>query len=391
MTHTVLTALALVLAAPAAAQTVPAQVEQLRDSALHDEHAWDITEGLTTEVGQRLAGTEAEARARAWAVAKLKAMGFANVRVESFDMPVWTRGAESAEIVAPFPQKLVVAALGNSASTSPEGITGQVVGFETLADLVAAPDAAVRGKIVFVSHAMPRTQDGSGYGYFGGPRRQGPGIASKKGAIAIVIRSIGTDHHRNPHTGVMSFPEGVKPIPAGALTLPDAEQLQRILKRGRPVTMRLTLVSQTGHGQSGNVIAEVPGRDPSLPPVLAEVLAGTPEPFIQVIFDLEVDRTTAGRACLIGDAAFTARPHIAVGTAKAAEDAWTLAAALDVASGCEVVEALGAWSRQQIALGTAAVARSREAGTRLQNGTWSVGEPLPYGLYRLGDSSLADE
>ena len=268
MTRSILTALALVLAAPAAAETVPAQVAELRDSALQDDYAWDITEGLTTEVGQRLAGTEAEARGRAWAVAKLKAMGFANVRVETFDMPVWTRGAESAEILAPFPQKLVVAALGDSASTPPEGITGQVVGFETVADLIAAPDEAVRGKIVFVSHAMPRTQDGSGYGYFGGPRRQGPGIASKKGAIAIVIRSIGTDHHRNPHTGVMSFPDGVKPIPAGALTLPDAEQLQRILKRGRPVTMRLTLVSQTGQGQSGNVIAEVPGRDPSLPPVL---------------------------------------------------------------------------------------------------------------------------
>jgi hypothetical protein len=268
MTRSILTALALVLAAPAAAQTVAPQVEQLRDSALKDDYAWAITEGLTTEVGQRLAGTEAEARARAWAVARLKAMGFANVRVETFDMPVWTRGAEAAEILAPFPQKLVVAALGNSASTSPEGITGEVVGFDTLADLEAAPDEAVRGKIVFVSHAMPRTQDGSGYGYFGGPRRQGPGIASKKGAIAIVIRSIGTDYHRNPHTGVMSFPDGVKPIPAGALPLPDAEQLQRILKRGRPVTMRLTLVSQTGQGQSGNVIAEVPGRDLSLPPVL---------------------------------------------------------------------------------------------------------------------------
>jgi hypothetical protein len=268
MTRSILTALALVLAAPAAAQTVAPQVEQLRDSALKDDYAWAITEGLTTEVGQRLAGTEAEARARAWAVARLKAMGFANVRVETFDMPVWTRGAEAAEILAPFPQKLVVAALGNSASTSPEGITGEVVGFDTLADLEAAPDEAVRGKIVFVLHAMPRTQDGSGYGYFGGPRRQGPGIASKKGAIAIVIRSIGTDYHRNPHTGVMSFPDGVKPIPAGALPLPDAEQLQRILKRGRPVTMRLTLVSQTGQGQSGNVIAEVPGRDLSLPPVL---------------------------------------------------------------------------------------------------------------------------
>jgi len=268
MTRSILTALALVLAAPAAAQTVAPQVAQLRDSALKDEHAWAITEGLTTEVGQRLAGTEAEARARAWAIAKLKAMGFANVRVETFDMPTWTRGAESAEILAPFPQKLVVAALGNSASTGPEGIIGEVVGFDTLADLQAAPDSAVRGKIVFVSHAMPRTQDGSGYGYFGGARRQGPGIASRKGAIAIVIRSIGTDHHRNPHTGVMSFPDGVKPIPAGALTLPDAEQLQRILKRGRPVTMRLTLVSQTGRGQSGNVIAEVPGLDPKLPPVL---------------------------------------------------------------------------------------------------------------------------
>ena len=265
----------LFTAAPALAQQPPAplppvspQVAGLRDAALQDDIAYDIVERLTTEVGQRLAGTEAEARARDWAFQKLKSLGFSNVHVESFDMPTWIRGPESAEILAPFPQKLVVAALGNSASTPPAGITGEVVGFDSLADLEAAPDAAVRGKIVFVSHAMPRTQDGSGYGFFGGPRRQGPSVASSKGAIAIVIRSIGTDYHRNPHTGVMTFAEGVKPIPAGALPLPDAEQLQRILKRGNPVTMRLILVSQTGHGQSGNVIAEVPGRDPKLPPVL---------------------------------------------------------------------------------------------------------------------------
>jgi hypothetical protein len=275
MIRTILAALLLSASVPAASQSSPTSfppvdptVAALRDAALHDQYAWNITEGLTTEVGQRLAGTEAEARGREWAVAKLKALGFSNVRVEPFDMPTWTRGPESVEILAPFPQKLAVAALGNSASTPPAGITGEVVGFDTLAALEAAPDAAVRGKIVFVSHAMPRTMDGSGYGFFGGPRRQGPSIASSKGAIAIVIRSIGTDYHRNPHTGVMSFAEGVKPIPAGALPLPDAEQLQRILKRGKPVTMRLTLVSQTGRGQSGNVIAEVPGRDPSLPPVL---------------------------------------------------------------------------------------------------------------------------
>jgi carboxypeptidase Q len=274
MNRSLLTAALLASATVASAQPqrpavhVDPKVAALRDAALKDDYAWDITEGLTTEVGQRLAGTEAEARARAWGVAKLRSLGFSNVRVETFDMPIWTRGPESAQILAPFPQKLVVAALGNSASTPPEGITGEVVGFDSVAALEAAPDSLVRGKIVFVSHAMPRTMDGSGYGYFGGPRRQGPTIASRKGAIAIVIRSIGTDYHRNPHTGAMAFAEGVRPIPAGALPLPDAEQLQRILKRGKPVTMRLVLMSQTGRGQSGNVIAEVPGRDPSLPPIV---------------------------------------------------------------------------------------------------------------------------
>jgi hypothetical protein len=269
MTRSIVAAFLLASASPALSQTAPQQVIQLRDAALKDDHAWDIVEGLTTEVGQRMAGTEAEARARDWAVRKLKALGFSNVRIEPFAMPVWTRGPESAQILAPYPQKLVVAALGNSASTGPQGITGEVVGFDTLAELEAAPDDLVRGKIAFVSHAMPRTQDGSSYGAFRGPRSRGPSLASRKGALAIVIRSIGTDHHRNPHAGVMSFEEGVKPIPAGALSIPDAEQLQRILRHAKgPVTMHLTLVSQVTQGQSGNVIAEVVGRDPKALPIL---------------------------------------------------------------------------------------------------------------------------
>jgi len=245
-------------------------VAGLRDQALENDHyAWDIVEGLTTEVGQRLAATEAEARARDWAVRKLKALGFSNVHVEPFDMPVWTRGAESAEIVSPFPQKLVIAALGYSGSTGPEGLTGQIVYFDSVDSLRLAPDSAVRGKIVFIDHHMMPTQDGSGYGQFGAPRRQGPTIASKKGALGIVIRSIGTDHHRNPHTGVQYFTDGATPIPAGALTVPDAEQLIRILKRGQPVIMHLTLVSRKSEGgHSGNVVAEIPGRDPNAPILL---------------------------------------------------------------------------------------------------------------------------
>jgi hypothetical protein len=249
----------------ASAQTLADRAPALRDAALQgDTVAWDLLEGLTTEVGQRLAGTEAEARGRAWAVRRLTALGFANVHVEPFDMPVWVRGEEHAEIVSPFPQRMVLTALGNSGATPPEGITGEIVAFNSVAELEAAPDAAVRGRIVFIDHHMMPTQDGSGYGQFGAPRRQGPTIASRKGAVAIVVRSIGTDHHRNPHTGVQTFGAGARPIPAAALTIPDAEQLQRILARGQPVRMHLVLTPRnTGTHQSGNIIADVPGSDPA--------------------------------------------------------------------------------------------------------------------------------
>ena len=81
--------IALLLAT--AAQAAPPSPEALRDAALDDTMAWDLVEGLTTEVGQRLAATEAEARARDWSVARLKALGFANVHIETFAMPVWRR------------------------------------------------------------------------------------------------------------------------------------------------------------------------------------------------------------------------------------------------------------------------------------------------------------
>ncbi len=255
-------AAAFALPFPAIAQQAP-DVAALRDAALKDELAWEITEGLTTEVGQRLAGTEAEARAREWAVKKLTALGFHNVRIEPFQMKTWVRGLEEAEILSPFPQKLRLTALGNSGGTNEEGLEGEIAYFPTFADFQAAPDAAVAGKIVFISHAMQATQDGSHYGPYGEVRRKGPNIAAKRGAAAIVIRSIGTDYHRNPHTGGTSFDADVAPIPAAALSLPDAEQLERILKRGKPVTMRLLLTPrQIGTTESGNVVAEVPGSDP---------------------------------------------------------------------------------------------------------------------------------
>jgi hypothetical protein len=260
--HLLLAAVAaLALPFPVLAQTTPAE---LRDAALQDDIAWDIVEGLTTEVGQRLAATEAEARAREWAVAKLTALGFKNVHIETFKMPVWVRGEERGEVVAPFPQKLTLVALGNSGSTGPKGVEAEVVYFPTLADLQAAPEGSLKGKIAFISHRMTPTQDGSSYGPFGQSRRIGPDLAARKGAVAVLIRSVGTDYHRNPHTGVTNWSKGVTPIAAAALPLPDAEQLERILKRGKPVRLKLLITPKfLGEGESGNVIAEVPGSDPS--------------------------------------------------------------------------------------------------------------------------------
>lgn len=231
--------------------------------------AWEITADLTTEIGARMAGTDREAAARDWAVERLERLGFANVRAEPFTIPGWIRGAEDARLLAPYPHRLAITALGNSASTPAGGLTGELVYFATLDDLREAPEGSLAGKIAFIDHAMRAAQDGSSYGPAGLARRTGPSIAASKGAAAAVIRSIGTDSHRNPHAGGTSFAEGVSPVPAGAVSNPDADLIARIARSGKAMQLNLVLEGDAaGPLPSGNVIAEIPGRDRSLPPIL---------------------------------------------------------------------------------------------------------------------------
>ena len=240
--------------------TILAQAEAMRDAAIKGSPAYDILESLTTEIGPRLAGTPEEAMARQWAVAKLQELGFDDVRVEPFMLPTWVRGEESGAILSPFPQPLYLTALGNSGATGPDGMSGELVMFETLDDLRAAPDGSLDGKIAYIGHAMRKTQDGSHYGAFGDARRSGPQVAAEKGAKAIIIRSIGTDSHRFPHTGGTRFAKNTTPIPAAAVSNPDADQLERIAKRGKPIEISLTLTPrQIGEQESGNVIADIKG------------------------------------------------------------------------------------------------------------------------------------
>jgi carboxypeptidase Q len=114
---------------------------------------------------------------------------------------------------------------------------------------------------VFIDRPTARTSDGSGYGSAGHVRGSGPSAAAKLGAIGLLIRSIGTDDARLPHTGGTYYDEGVPKIPAAALSVPDAALLTRLVQRG-PVRVRFTLGCRTlPDAESANVIGDIPGRE----------------------------------------------------------------------------------------------------------------------------------
>ncbi len=238
-----------------------AAVSDLVSAAKQDTAGLQFVEGLTTQIGQRLAGSQAESRARTWSVAALEELGFENIRIETFDIPFWSRTHEKAAIISPAPQALVATALGGSASTPAGGIEAALVRFANLAELRAAPISQTDGKIVFIDETMTRTMDGSGYGMAVRKRSQCADIAADKRAVACLIRSVGTQPHRMPHTGIMSRNGAEGAGPAAAISGPDADQLTRLLQRG-PVTVSLDIQTQTRtRVSSGNVIAELPGTD----------------------------------------------------------------------------------------------------------------------------------
>ena len=256
-------ALALLVTAPlqAAQPTrIPnaalAKAATLRDAALQDATAWQVTESLTTDVGPRLAGSEADARAVEWAKAKFKALGYDRVWTEPVTFPKWVRRGETAQVLGANAQPLHVAALGGSVGGTVEG---EVMRFADLAALEAAADGSLAGKIAFIDYQMQPRLDGSDYGNGGRARWAGPSLAIRKGAAGFLMRSAGTDTSRAPHTGGTSYEDGLTPIPAAALSTIDAAQLARLVALG-PTRVKLALdCGWDGEYTSQNVIGEITG------------------------------------------------------------------------------------------------------------------------------------
>ncbi|HYC04340.1 MAG TPA: M20/M25/M40 family metallo-hydrolase [Azospirillaceae bacterium] len=265
-----LAALALLAAMPAAAEPahIPEKalpvVKELQAKALAGgSPGYALVESLTTEVGPRLTGTPGDAAAVKWAVAKFKELGFDKVWTEPVVYKGWIRGTEKAAITAPFPQNLVITGLGYTVATPPGGVEAEVAYFASYEELLAAPEGSLNGKIAFVNEVMIRHTQGHGYGFIGAMRGDGPVQAARRGASALLIRSLGTHSHRFPHTGVTEHDEGVRVVPSAALSPPDADQLRRIIvDRGQTVRVKLELATEfPGQVTTHNVIGELRGRE----------------------------------------------------------------------------------------------------------------------------------
>ena len=234
----------------------------LRDQALSGTQAFDHVSSLVTEVGPRFAGSAEDAAAVRWAVNKLGSLGFERVRSQDVLVPHWVRGSASLSILSPYPQPLEAVALGGSVGTPDEGIEAPVLAVASLDALNALEPNAANGKIVFIDQRMPRTRDVSGYASTVGIRVQGPSVAANLGAVALVIRSVGTSPDRVAHTGSLVYRTDAPRIPAFAVSNPDADVLARQIKGGKPVRLRVRSTSrELPPAWSANVIGEIAGTD----------------------------------------------------------------------------------------------------------------------------------
>lgn len=259
-----LTTIALAFAAPVIAQTPASEAVavKLRDAALKANIAYDLVSELTTRFGPRPAGSSSERAAARWTAERLRKLGFANVAVHDFPITAWTRGEERAEIVAPHPQPLVATMLGGSPGTPAAGLEGEIVSFASLDALKAAAPGSLAGKIAMVQQPMAKGGSGYGYGYVGQARAFGPIEAAKRGAAAFLMRSVATGDHRFAHTGSTRYIDGRVPIPAFALSVPDADQIARLEALGERVRLRLSSSAALRPGTpTSYVVAEVKGRE----------------------------------------------------------------------------------------------------------------------------------
>jgi Zn-dependent M28 family amino/carboxypeptidase len=242
-------------------------LERLKATALTDDYAYRQVAHLTENIGPRPSGSPQAKAAVDYVAAEMRELGL-DVRLEEVKVPHWVRGAETAELVeysGQVPgatQKIVLTALGGSTATPAQGLSAEVVVVDNFDELKSLDRDKVSGKIVLFNEIYDEKKAAAGlsfvaYGEAVRYRGMGAKAAADLGAVAALVRSVGSADYRLPHTG-FSFPAG---IPAGAVTAEDADLIAHLAGQGR-VRMHLTLTPQKLPDTTGyNVIADLKGSE----------------------------------------------------------------------------------------------------------------------------------
>lgn len=240
-------------------------IRSVYNTALSNGEAYEDLRSLCKDIGARISGSAEAEMAVYWGEAKMKEYGFDKVYLQEIQVPHWERGTKEAGWIKSKDGQLFkvhLLALGGSIGTN-GSMEADVIEFKTLDALKKANPSSVKGKIVFVNQHMDEQQINTFRAYGGCYAMRGNGAveASKLGASAILIRSLGLPVDEHPHTGSMHYVDSVERIPAAALSTIDAEKLSSILKKG---TARFVLEMDCRSypdATSYNVIGEMTGTE----------------------------------------------------------------------------------------------------------------------------------
>ncbi len=222
-------------------------------SALSDSTAYNRLSYICDMFGPRLSGSKNLENAINWIIKEMKSDGFDNIQGERVKVPSWIRGKESIALLKPFNKKLNMLGIGGSIGTSKSGIISDLVVVNSFDDLEEQSEK-INGKTVLYN--VPFTTYGETVKY----RYSGASRAAKYGAVATLIRSVGSWSMDTPHTGTMSYDPEIKKIPHAAITMEDAMMLGRIYDRGEKITLKLKMEAKTIPDRwSRNIISQING------------------------------------------------------------------------------------------------------------------------------------
>lgn len=231
------------------------EAEQLIDAALQDGTSFQRLAYFADTFGHRLSGSEQLEQSIDWILKQMKEQPLDRVATQNVMVPHWVRGEESATLLTPRAMDLPMLGLGGSVGTPPQGLRANVLVVNSFEELKAKANQA-EGKIVLYN--VPFTMYGQTVQY----RLHGAAEAAKVGAVASLIRSVGSYSMKTPHTGTSSYEEGTPKIPHAAITTEHAAMLQRMQDRGQKIRIHLSMDAETRPDKlSRNIIAEIKGSE----------------------------------------------------------------------------------------------------------------------------------